>query len=60
MRLVMLGRGPNRGADKSKINLFFPEYFPVATAIGLVRNTKNGEDVKGPMTDFLLTSFLIS
>ncbi len=41
--------GPERGADKSKINLFVPEYFRVAVPTGLVRNTEKGGETKGPI-----------
>lgn len=43
MGLLMLEKGQDRG-DRSKINLFFPEYFLVAMSIGLVQNTRREED----------------
>ena len=33
-----------RGAERSKVNLFFSEYFIVVTPIGLTTNMENGDD----------------
>ena len=56
MRPLTLELGPERGADRSKINRFFPEYFLVAMPMGLVRNREKGGEMNGPIKYPLLSS----
>lgn len=48
MKLFTLRTGPERGTDKSKIDLFFKDYFLVAMPTGLVQIAENGGKLKGP------------
>lgn len=47
MRPFTLRTGLERGTDKSKMDLFFKDYFLVAMPTGLVQNTENGGKLKG-------------
>ena len=39
------------------MSLFLPEYFLVATPMGLIRNVGNGGEEKGPIMNPFFTSF---
>ena len=45
---LTLGHGPARGADRSMIKRFFPEYLRVAIPMGLQRNGLKGGVENGP------------
>ena len=53
----MLGTDEPCGEERSMISRFFPEYFLVATPMGLIRKEGKGGEEKGPIMNLFLTSF---
>ena len=49
IKLLILGTGELWGDERSMMSLFFPEYFLVATPIGLILNGLNGGLENGPI-----------